>query len=186
MKFCIVWKEDKSRQNDTIKSLWNSPTQMTLSDKYDFEESFLHFEFSNNTLDLKCVTLSIISTYGSCVEMKRIRHLHISHNTPCLPPSSPRPTLQTKILRNIFFFFISSGYYSFPGRNWKQCMCKILGANKMLYTWEDVELAITHFAPGSSRFQIWRWPAGLKIRTIMSPGKTRRLWEEVAKAACYN
>ena len=38
MKFCIIWKEDKSRQNDSIKSVWNSSAQMTLSDKYDFEE----------------------------------------------------------------------------------------------------------------------------------------------------
>ena len=38
MKFYIVCKEDKSRQNDSIKSLWNSPTQMTLSEKYDFQE----------------------------------------------------------------------------------------------------------------------------------------------------
>ena len=147
----------------------------------------LHFEFSNKTFDLNCVTLSIISTRGSCVEMKRIRHLHISHNKCTLFASIlPRPTPQTKIWRNLWFFFISSGYYSFPRRKWKQCICKIWGANKMHFTWEDVELAITHFAPGSSRFQIWRWPAGLKIRTIMSPGKTRRLWEEVAKAACYN
>ena len=36
MKFYIVCKEDKSRQNDSI--LWNSPTQMTLSEKYDLEE----------------------------------------------------------------------------------------------------------------------------------------------------
>ena len=31
-------KEDKSRQNDSITSLWNSPTQMTLSDKYDYDD----------------------------------------------------------------------------------------------------------------------------------------------------
>ena len=78
---------------------------MTLSDKYDFEESFLHFEFSNNTLDLKCVTLSIISTYGSCVEMKRIRHLHISHNTPCLPPSFPAPPFKQKYCITFVFNF---------------------------------------------------------------------------------
>ena len=51
----------------------------------------LHFEFSNKTLDLKCVTLSIISTWLSCVEMKRIRSLHFSHNTTCLTPSTPPP-----------------------------------------------------------------------------------------------
>ena len=47
---------------------------------------------------------------------KAIRHLHISHNTPCLPP---------KILHNLLIF-ISPGYYSRPKRNWKQCLCKIL------------------------------------------------------------
>ena len=51
------------------------------------------------------------------------RHFHISHNTPYLPP---------KILHNLFFF-ISPGYYSCPKRNWKQCLCKILGANKLHY-----------------------------------------------------
>ena len=70
-----------------------------------------HFEFSNKTLDLKCVTLSIISTWGSCVEMKRIRHLRISHNTPRLLQSSPAPPPQTKILRNLWFFFYLSSLF---------------------------------------------------------------------------
>ena len=55
----------------------------------------LHFEFSNKALDLKCVTLSIISTWLCCVEMKRILYLHFSHNTTCLTPSTqppPHPT----------------------------------------------------------------------------------------------
>ena len=66
----------------------------------------LHFEFSNKTFDLKCVTLSIISTWGSCVEMKRIRHLHISLNKCTLFASIlPRSTPQTKIWRNLWFFF---------------------------------------------------------------------------------
>ena len=37
-----------------------------------------------------------------------IRHLHISHNTPCLSPSHPPP--QKKKLHNLCFF-ISPGYY---------------------------------------------------------------------------
>ena len=45
-----------------------------------------------------------------------IHHLHISHNTPCL---------LSQILHNPLFF-ISSGYYSRPKRNWKQCLYKIL------------------------------------------------------------
>ena len=65
----------------------------------------LHFEFSNKTLDLKCVTLSIISTWGSFVEMKRICHLHISHNTPCLPPSSPAPPPKQKYCITFVFNF---------------------------------------------------------------------------------
>ena len=145
----------------------------------------LHFEFSNKTLVLKCVTLSIISTWGSCVEMKRIRHLHISHNTPCLPPSSPAPPPKQKYcVTFVFFHFFWALQLS--QEKLKTMLCKIWGANKVHYTWEDVKLSITHFAPGSSRFQIWWWPAGLKTRTIMSPGKTRRLWEEVAKSSCYN
>ena len=66
----------------------------------------LHFEFLNKILNLKCVTQSIISTWGSCVEMKRIRHLHISHNTPCLPPSFPAPPLKQKYcVTSVFNFF---------------------------------------------------------------------------------
>ena len=60
---------------------------------------------ANKTLDLKCVTLSIISTWGSCVEMKRIHHLRISHNTPCLPPSSPAPPPKQKYCVTSGFFF---------------------------------------------------------------------------------
>ena len=43
----------------------------------------------------------------------RLRHLHICHYSPYLPP---------KILHNLFFF-ISTGYYSRTKRNWKQCLC---------------------------------------------------------------
>jgi len=48
-----------------------------------------------------------------------ICHFHISHNTPCLPP---------KILHNLFP--ISPGCYSHPKRNWRQCLCKILGGKQ--------------------------------------------------------
>ena len=85
MKFCIIWKEDKSRQNNSIKSVWNSSAQMTLSDKYDFEE------YSPSFWILKQNPWSKMRYAVDNFEMKRIRHLHISHNTPCLPPSSPAP-----------------------------------------------------------------------------------------------
>ena len=54
---------------------------------------------------------------GTC-EVKR--HFHISYNAPYLPP---------KILHNLCFSFLL-GYYSRPKRNWKQCLCKILGGKE--------------------------------------------------------
>ena len=48
-----------------------------------------------------------------------IRHLHISHNAPYSPAKN--------------LFFISPGYYSRSKRNWKQCLCKVLEANKVHY-----------------------------------------------------
>ena len=131
MKFCIIWKEDKSRQNNSIKSVWNSSTQMTLSDKYDFEE------YSPSFWILKQNPWSKMRYAVDNFEMKRIRHLHISHNTPCLPPSSP-PHQKKKFASA--FFLIFPGHYSFPRRNWKECLCKVLGANKVYYPWEDVKI----------------------------------------------
>ena len=49
----------------------------------------------------------------------RIRHLHIFHNAPYLPPPPPNFTER--------LFFISPWYYSRSKRNWKQRLCKILG-----------------------------------------------------------
>ena len=89
-----------TRYSETPQHKWRYRINMTL------RNILLHFEFSNKTLDLKCVTLSIISTSGSCVEMKRIRYLHISHNTPCLPPSSPAPPPKQKCcITYVFNFF---------------------------------------------------------------------------------
>ena len=60
-----------------------------------------------------------------------IRLLHISYNTPCLPP---------KTLHNLFFFLISPWYFSRPKRNWRQCLRFFFfvwggggGASKMHY-----------------------------------------------------
>ena len=58
---------------------------MTLSDKYDFEE------YSPSFWILKQNPWSEMRYAVDNFEMKRIRYLHISHNTPCLPPSSPAP-----------------------------------------------------------------------------------------------
>ena len=168
-----------TRYSETPQHKWRFRIKMTL------RTILLHFEFSNKTLDLKCATLSIISTWSSCVEMKRIRHLHISHNTPCLPPSFPAPPPKQKYCITFVFNFFWVLQLSLEKLKTK-LMQNFGGKQDASDTWEDVELAITHFAPGSSRFRIWRWPAGLKTRTIMSPGKTRRLWEEVTKASCYN
>ena len=71
----------------------------------------------------------------------RISHLHISHNTPCLPP---------KILHNLCFSF-SLGYYNRPKRNWWQCLCTILGGqtgcilgwDKIIYVMSNTERVVT-------------------------------------------
>ena len=88
-----------TRYSETPQHKWRFRIKMTL------RNILLHFEFSNKTLDLKCVTLSIISTWGSFVEMKRIRHLHISYNI-CLPPSFPAPPPKQKYcIAFVFNFF---------------------------------------------------------------------------------
>ena len=146
MKFCIVWKEDKSRQNDSIKSLWNFPTQMTLSEKYDFEEYSPSFWIlkQNHWSEMRYAVDNF--DFGFlCWDVKNSLFAHLPWYT--FASILPRLTPQTKILPNLWGFFISSGYYSFPRRNWKQCLCKIFGANKMHCTWEDVELAITQLRP---------------------------------------
>ena len=99
MKFCIIWKEDKSQQNNSIKSVWNSSAQMTLSDKYDFEE------YSPSFWILKQNPWSKMRYAVDNFEMKRIRHLHISHNTPCLPPSFPAPPFKQKYCITFVFNF---------------------------------------------------------------------------------
>ena len=58
-----------------------------------------------------------------------MRHLHISHYCTLFalpPPPPPPPPFQ-------ILFFITPGYYRGPRRNWKQCFCKILRANKVHY-----------------------------------------------------
>ena len=108
-KFCIVWKEDKSRQNDTIKSLWNSPTQMTLSHKYDLEEyspsfwilkqnswSEMRYPVDNFDLAVPCwdeknSLFAFLPWYNMFDSI---------HPTPAPPNPSP---LQTKILHNLCF-----------------------------------------------------------------------------------
>ena len=66
----------------------------------------------------QCQTLYDICTYP------------IMHLIPLLPPPPP----PRSDLHNLCFF-ISPGYYSRPKRNWKQCLCKILGANKIGALW---------------------------------------------------
>ena len=80
----------------------------------------------------KRITSSKVIISLSCPGVSlTLRHLHISHNAPYLPP----PPLQ--ILH-------SPGYYSRPKRNWKQCLCHffggkggggwgVVGANKVHY-----------------------------------------------------
>ena len=70
----------------------------------------------------------LLATYWQAITcICRIRHLHIFHNAPYLPPEFC-----------ITVFFTSPGYDSRSKRNWKQCLCKIWGggvegANKAHY-----------------------------------------------------
>ena len=144
----------------------------------------LHFEFSNKTFDLKCVTLSIISTWGSCVEMKRIRHLHISLNKCTLFASVlPRSTPQTKIWRNLWFFFYLFWVLQLSQEKLETTLMQNLGDKQGALYLKRCGVGDHPLCP---RFQIWRWPVGLNIRTIVAPSKTRRFWEEFVKPSCDN
>ena len=144
----------------------------------------LHFEFSNKTLDLKCVTLSIISTWGSCVEMKRIRYLHNSHNTPCLPPSSPAPPPNQKYCVTFFLKFLL-GIAAFPGETENNVMQNLGGKQGALYL-RRCGISDHRLCPRVFSFSNMVVTGRTKTCTIMSPGKTRRLWKEVSKSSCYN
>ena len=89
-----------TRYSENPQHKWRFRIKMTL------RNILLHFECSNKTLDLKCVTLSIISTWGSCVEMKRkfICTSPIIHLV-CLHPSPPYPPKQKYCVAFVFNFF---------------------------------------------------------------------------------
>ena len=54
-----------------------------------------------------------------------IRHFHIDHNAPCLPP---------KILHNLCLRFLLGRCNTVQEKyNWKQWLCKIWGVNKVHY-----------------------------------------------------
>ena len=53
-----------------------------------------------------------------------IRHFHIDHNAPCLPP---------KILHNLCLRFLLGRCNTLEKYNWKQWLCKIWGVNKVHY-----------------------------------------------------
>ena len=116
-----------TRYSETPQHKWRFRINMTL------RNILLHFEFSNKTLDLKCATLSIISTWGSCVEMKRISHLHISHNTPCLPPSSPAPPPKQKYCVTFGFFLSLLGITAFPGETENNACAKFWGQTRCIW-----------------------------------------------------
>ena len=52
--------------------------------------------------------LSIQPIRGLIIEFSQIRHLHISHNTPCLPPPppSPSPSPQKNLLKHCLLFLL--------------------------------------------------------------------------------
>ena len=171
MKICVVWKEDKSRQNDSITSLWNSPTQMTLSDKYDYDDYSPSFWLVNilkqNLWSEMRYAVDNFDLAFHCWDEKRFTIctspiIHLVCSPP--PPSPPHK----KQLHNLLFL-ISSGYCSFPGRNWKQCLRKIFGANKVHYG----RCAIGDHPTLPQGFPVWRRPTALKTRTdslfLLSP-----------------
>ena len=53
-----------------------------------------------------------------------IRHFHIDHNSPCLPPKS---------LHNLCLRFLLGRRNTQEKYNWKQWLCKIWGVNKVHY-----------------------------------------------------
>ena len=63
---------------------------------------------------------------------------YASHDAPWLSLPHPRK----KKMHNLMRFLISPGYYSRPKRNWKQCFCKIWGANSCIMG--DVQVATTN------------------------------------------
>ena len=147
----------------------------------------LHFEFSNKALDLKCVTLSIISTWLCCVEMKRILYLHFSHNTTCLTPSTQPPPHPTppppKQKYCITFVFNVFWVLQLSQEKLETTLMQNLGNKQGALYLKRCGVGDHPLCP---RFQIWRWPVGLNIRTIVSPSKTRRFWEEFVKPSCDN
>ena len=167
-----------TRYSETPQHKWRYRRNMTL------RNILLHFEFSNKTLDLKCVTLSIISTWGSFVEMKRICHLHISHNTPCLLPNRE---VYYHINNHINFVFDFVWVLQLSQEKLKTMLTQNFWG-KQGALWEMCNWRPPNFAP---RFSSLAAAGSTENRTdslfLLSPYcETRRLWEEVAKSSCHN
>ena len=58
-----------------------------------------------------------------CFTLIHIGHLHIFHNTACLPPQNIAEA----------FSSISLGTTAIPRRNKKRRLCQVLGVNKVYY-----------------------------------------------------
>ena len=80
--------------------------------------SLLHIKSLPNPFLTKIIGNKLNDYMRWLLKHSVIRHLHIFHNTPCLPP---------KYFALPLFFFISPGYYSRPKRNKTQCLWKTLG-----------------------------------------------------------
>ena len=187
MKFCIVWKEDKSRQNDTIKSLWNSPTQMTLSHKYDLEEyspsfwilkqnSWSEMRYPVDNFDLAVLCWDEKNSLFAFLPWYNM--FDSIHPTPAPPnPSPPKQKYCITFVFNVFWVLQLSQ------EKLETTLMQNLGNKQGALYLKRCGVGDHPLCP---RFQIWRWPVGLNIRTIVSPSKTRRFWEEFVKPSCDN
>ena len=54
----------------------------------------------------------LITIRGLIIEFSQIRHLHISHNTPCLPPPPPPPPPPPKKICLSIGFYFSWNHYN--------------------------------------------------------------------------
>ena len=116
-EFRATQKRNRNGEEQFVDRYVNRIVNLKILFRIDWKKDLTQESFSLNVRIYVCT-----STSDSHL-LRSIRHFHISHNAPYLPsPNFASP-----------LFFISPGYYSRAKRNWKQCLSKILGANKVHY-----------------------------------------------------